>query len=118
MDKEAPDWGPEAVLRRLQATVESPEMPVEAQLFLNEGVAPEDIETIVQKALATAADDLGLSQGSISLGKVRSLSHSISATAPLAVLREVMARKEFASLLPGDLTSDEAMIKPVKRSDQ
>ena len=117
MDKEPPDWDPEAVLRRLQAKVESPEVPVAAQLFLDEGVAPEDIETVVRQALATAAQDAGLPQSSISLGRVRSLSHSISAMAPLAVLRAVMARKEFASLLPGDLTSDEVMIKPVKRSE-
>ncbi len=117
MDKEAPDWGVDAVFRRLEARTPSPRTPVEAQLFLEESVAPEDVGQVVDSAVRAAAAETGVPQSSITLGRARSLSRSIAVTAPLEVLRLLMARKEFTSLLPADLTSDEAMIKPVEREE-
>lgn len=115
MHSEPNDWSSNAVLRRLQAKAKSCDAPVEAQLFLDAGVSAEQIEMVVKKAVATAAKDAGLPHSSISVGKPRKLSHSINVSAPVVVLRALLAREEFASLLPGDLTGSEAMIRPVER---
>lgn len=103
------------MLGRLAAKAASSDAPVEAELFLDETIAPQDIDTVVQRAVAAAAEAAGLPQSSFAVGKARGLSRSVSVTAPLALLRTVMAGKEFTSLLPSDLSSDEATIRPVKQ---
>lgn len=109
-----PDWSPEAVLRRLEAEASAPGSPVEAQLFLEDSVPPEALREVAEQALAAIAKKQGIDPAQISLGTPRTLSNSITATAPVNALRALMRLDAFKTLLPANLSVDEALIRPFR----
>jgi len=108
-----PKWDTESVLRRLDSEAARPGVPVEAQLFLEESVAPESLGEMVRAALTEEARRQGESPDSISVGTARMMSRSIVARAPVSVLRELMRRDGFKSLLPANYPASDVTVKPV-----
>lgn len=109
-----PKWDKESVLDRLGTEEAETGGPVEAQLFLEEDVAPETMAAMVKEALDQEGKRQGVDPASISVGRARLLSRSIVARAPVAVLRGVMNLTGFKALLPANPLPEEAMIKPVR----
>ncbi|WP_085341052.1 hypothetical protein [Aquidulcibacter paucihalophilus] len=102
----------EAVLNRL-ASGSEPGQPVPVQIFLDPTVDANGLSEFVRMALESSAIRNGFSAEMISVGKARKLSHSISAVAPVKVLRELMTKVGFTGLLPGNLAAGEVMFKPI-----
>lgn len=108
------DWSTTSVLKRLAKSATGDEA-VSAQIVLSESVLPDAIASTTLSSLAAAARTLGLDPKLIRVGAAQQLAHSISVEAPVSVLRKIMSQETFSQIMPGDLSMDEVMIKPMAR---
>jgi hypothetical protein len=108
------NWTIEGVLNRLAEGKADPEL-ASAQIVLSELIQPDDIASVTRESLEAAARSLGHDPGLIRIGKTRELANSISVNAPVPVLRKIMGEDSFASIMPGNLSRDEAMVLPIDK---
>jgi hypothetical protein len=109
------EWSTSSVLKRLAKSATGDEA-VSAQIVLSETVLPDAIASTTLSSLAVAARTLGLDPKLIRVGAAQQLAHSISVEAPVSVLRTIMSQEPFSQIMPGNLSTDEVMIKPVGRT--
>jgi len=109
MDGGETDWTPEAVLLRLEGACGT-DAAASAHLFLSGDVPADEVAQRVRRAVAEVAPE---DSQAVALGPVSKLARSVGIRAPVRVLRSLMSRDEFVSILPGDL--DDMLIRPVDK---
>jgi hypothetical protein len=109
-----PSWQTEDVLKRLEAKT-PPGQSVSVQVFLKDGVAPEQLSEVARQIVDDAAKSAGgVSSQPAEIGKVYRRAKSFSVRTAPSVVRQITGHDQVKAILPSEI-EEGLLIKPVKK---
>lgn len=99
----SPEWAAKNVAKRLRKAAEARGAPVSAQVFVEESVQSDDLQTTAEQIVTETSKTLGLEPNAVRVGKVHPLAKSFSITSDSPeVFEEIIKRQDVKTILESE----------------